>query len=170
MKVTPIRLVDEKGENVGIVETQKALKMAQDKELDLVEVAPNVKPPVCKILSWSKFKYELSKRQKGSSKGKAKEMKEMRFTPFTSGGDIDHKLKRVREFLSKKHPVKLTIRVKGRVLFDAVKAQLDKILKLLKGECELEGGPRKEGRNLSILILPSKSAPKKEIKSSKKKK
>jgi translation initiation factor IF-3 len=154
-------LIDENGENIGVIETQKALKMAQEKELDLVEVAPKVKPPVCKILSWSKFKYELSKRQRGSSKGKAKEMKEMRFTPFTSGGDISHKLKRVREFLSKKHPVKLTIRVKGRVQFDAVKAQLDKILKLLEGECELEGSPRNEGRNLSILILPSKSAPKK---------
>lgn len=130
--------------------------MAREKGLDLIEVAPSVRPPVCKILSWSKFKYDLSKKQRSSSKGKAKEMKEMWFSPYIGEGDINHKLKRVEEFLSKKHPVKLTIRVRGRVHNEVVTAQLEKILGLLEGKFETEEKPRREGRNLSIIIFPPK--------------
>lgn len=134
--------------------------MAREKDLDLVEVSPNSKPPVCKIMSWSKFKYELSKKKRSATKGKSKDMKEMRFSPFISDGDIEHKLKKVEEFLEKKHPVKLTIRVKGRVQSDVVYSQLEKILKLLEGKYETDERPRYEGRNLAILIFPNKSATK----------
>jgi len=133
--------------------------MAREKGLDLVEVSPNSRPPVCKIMSWSKFKYELSKKRKGSSKGKAKEMKEMRFSPYISDGDVNHKLKKVNEFLDKKHPVKLTIRVKGRVQYEVVSNQLNKILGLLQGRYETDQGPRREGRNLTQLIFPIKNTP-----------
>jgi translation initiation factor IF-3 len=136
--------------------------MANDAELDLVEVSPDAKPPVCKIISWSKFKYDLSKKKRSSSKGKSKEMKEMWFSPYIGKGDIDHKLKKVREFLKDKHPVKMTIRVKGRVHDEVVYDQLGKILKLIKGEYITESNPRREGRNLSIIILPPKSTKKKE--------
>jgi len=149
-------LIDEKGENVGVIETPEALRMAQDKGLDLIEVAPNTKPPVCKIMSWSKFKYNLSKKSRGSSKGKAKDVKEMRFSPYISMGDIEHKKRKVEEFLTKKHPVKLTIFVKGRVDYSVVRSQLDKILDILKGKFETDQFPRKEGRNLSILVFPLK--------------
>jgi translation initiation factor IF-3 len=155
-------LIDEEGKNLGETPTSKAIKMAQDKGLDLIEVAPNVRPPVCKILSWSKFKYDLSKKKRGSSKGKAKEMKEMWFSPYISSGDVEHKLKRVKEFLDKKHPVKLTIRVKGRVQWEMITAQLEKILKLLEGSYETEERPKREGRNLAITIFPLKAALKKE--------
>ncbi len=131
--------------------------MAREKDLDLVEVSPNSKPPVCKIMSWSKFKYELSKKRKSSSKGKSKDMKEMRFTPYISDGDIDHKLKRVEDFLTKKHPVKLTIIVRGRIQEQVVRSLLDKILKLLEGKYETDESPHHEGRNLAILIYPAKS-------------
>jgi translation initiation factor IF-3 len=144
------------------------LKLAYEKGLDLVEVAPNVRPPVCKILSWSKFKYDISKRKRDSSKSKAPEMKEMRFTPFTGKGDIKHKLKRVKEFLGKKHPVKLTIRVKGRVQREAITSQLTKILKLLENECHTDEKPRWEGRNLSIIVLPTKKTPQEKDKTVKK--
>jgi len=135
--------------------------MAREKELDLVEVSPHSKPPVCKIMSWSKFKYELSKKRKGSSKGKAKAMKEMRFSPYIDDGDIEHKLKKVNEFLEDKHPVKLTIRVKGRVQYEVVSNQLKKILDLLEGKYETDQRPKREGRNLSIIIFPIKNASKK---------
>lgn len=134
--------------------------MAQEKGLDLIEVAPNTKPPVCKIMSWSKFKYNLSKKKRGSSKGKAKDVKEMRFSPYISMGDIEHKKRKVEEFLAKKHPVKLTIFVKGRVDYNVVRTQLDKILAILEGKYETDQFPRKEGRNLSILVFPPKTVAK----------
>ena len=146
------------------METQKALELARSRELDLVEVAPNTRPPVCKIMSWSKLKYDFSKKQRASSKGRAREMKEMWFSPYISDGDIQHKLRKVEEFLSKKHPVKLTIRVKGRVQREAITAQLEKILNLLEGKFETEEKPKKSGRNLSILIYPKKSEAKKKEK------
>lgn len=162
IRISPVQVIDETGENLGEMETDKARQLAYDKGLDLVEVAPNTKPPVCKILSWTKFKYELSKKSKGSSKGKAKERKEMWFSPYIDGGDMNHKLKRVREFLSKKHPVKLTVRVKGRVTREVTKAQLDKILLNLEGDYDANESPRWEGRNYSVTAYPKKSAKKKE--------
>lgn len=149
-------LIDDKGKNLGEVETKKALQMAKEKDLDLVEVSPNARPPVCKIMSWSKFKYELSKKSKGSSKGKAKEQKEMWFSPYIDEGDIQHKVKKVKEFLQKKHPVKITIRVKGRVSREVIQEQLDNILNHLEGTFETDETPRREGRNLAIRILPKK--------------
>lgn len=154
-------MIDEKGENVGVIETKEALKMAREKDLDLIEVSPNSKPPVCKIMSWSKFKYNLSKKKRSSSKGKAKDVKEMRFSPYISSGDIEHKKRKVEEFLADKHPVKLTIFVKGRVDYRVVREQLENILKILEGSYETDQSPRKEGRNLSILIFPPKNEGKK---------
>jgi len=130
--------------------------MARDLEFDLVEIAPKAKPPVCKIMSWSKYRYELSKKQKSSSKGRAKEQKEMRFSPFIDKGDIEHKLKKVREFLKKKHPVKITIRVKGRVQRDVITKQLDMIIGMLDDEYETNERPHFEGRNYALLIFPKK--------------
>ncbi len=130
--------------------------MARDQDLDLVEVAPNERPPVCKIMSWSKFKYELSKKQKGSSKGKAKDEKEMWFSPYIDEGDIKHKIKKVKEFLKDGHPVKITIRVKGRVPQDVIKSQLRNILGYIKGEYDKDGRTRFEGRNVAVRIVPKK--------------
>lgn len=142
------------------METAEALKLAQSKDLDLVEVAPKARPPVCKIMSWSKFKYDLSKKKKSSSKGKSKEIKEMWFTPYIGDGDLKHKLTKVEEFLQKNHPVKITIRVRGRVQKEAITSQLNKILKLLEDKSETDEKPRIAGRNLSILIFPKKSVSK----------
>lgn len=159
--MSPVQVIDEEGNNLGVIETEKALQMARERELDLVEVAAKARPPVCKIMSWSKFKYELSKKSKGSSKGKAKERKEMRFSPYIGESDIEHKLKKVREFLAKKHPVKLTIRVRGRVTKEVVDEQMQDVLKRLEGEFETEEKPRREGRNLAINIFPAKKSTKK---------
>jgi translation initiation factor IF-3 len=138
------------------METKAAIELARSKGLDLIEVAPNEKPPVCKIMSWSKFKYDLSKRKKKSSRGKAKELKEMWFTPYISVGDREHKLSRVIEFLSKKHPVKITVRVKGRVQREVVTEQLNTIIKLLQGKFETSAQIKFEGRNLSTTLFPTK--------------
>jgi len=144
------------------MDTDEARRIAREKELDLVEVAPNARPPVCRIMSWAKFRYELSKKSRGSSKGKAKERKEMWFSPYIGEGDLDHKLKRVREFFGKKHPVKLTVRVKGRVTKDVTRVQLEKVIEKLSGDFDLNESPRWEGRNYSVTVYPKKSAKKKD--------
>lgn len=154
--MSPVRVIDEQGNNLGTLETSKALSMAKERELDLVEVAPKEHPPVCKIISWSKFRYDLSKKKKATIKRKSIELKEMRFSPFTDEGDKAHKLKRVTEFLSKKHPVKLTVRVKGRVHKEMVTSQLDSILEQLKGKYETDQTPVFQGRNLTITVFPTK--------------
>ena len=144
------------------METSKALELAISKELDLVEVSPNARPPVCKIMSWAKFKYELTKKAKSSSKGKSPSLKEMRFSPFTGEGDIFHKLKKVEEFLKEKHPVRLTIMVRGRVPRENIDAQLKHVLEKLSGKYETDQYPKFQGRNLTLLIYPAKAAKEKQ--------
>ena len=156
IRISPIRLIDDEGENLGVIETEKAQKMAQEKGLDLIEVSPNTRPPVCKIMSWSKFKYNLSKKRKGSSKGKSKDMKEMRFSPYIGEGDINHKKRKVEEFLEERHPVKIIIFVRGRVNRDVIYGQMENISNLFRDKWEIEEKPRREGRNLSRIIFPKK--------------
>ncbi len=86
----------------------------------------------------------------------------MWFSPYIGEGDLDHKLKRVREFLGKKHPVKLTVRVKGRVTKDVTRVQLEKVIEKLSGDFDLNESPRWEGRNYSVTVYPKKSAKKKD--------
>ena len=142
---------------MGELEIGKAIQIATEKELDLIEVSPNAKPPVTKIMSWSKFKYNYNKRRKESKK-KAIEQKEMWFKTYIDTGDLDHKLKRVREFLEKKHPVKITIRAKGRPSRENMKNLMTKILEKLKDNIkeEEDSRPKFEGYNYSIIVRPVK--------------
>lgn len=107
--------------------------MAKEAGLDLVEVAPNVRPPVCRIIEWSKFKYELSKKSKGQ-KRKPEETKEMRFGTLIGKGDMEHKLKRVREFLAAGSVVKLTVRTPRRVDIKLSDELMKKLLELLNSD------------------------------------
>lgn len=146
------------GEMLGEMPTEKALQMAQEKGLDLVEVAPNQKPPVCKIMSWSKFKYEEKKKlRKAKVKGKAKEMKEMRFPIFIDKGDLDHKLKRVREFLGKGHKVRLTVFFKGRSTPELGGELVKRILTELEESCTIQQPLKKQGRRWFLVVEPGKS-------------
>lgn len=135
--------------------------MAKEKELDLVAVAPEANPPVAKILSWSKFKYQQKKKKK-DSKGKRIEQKEMWFKAFIDSGDMKHKIRKVNEFLKKKHPVKLTVKAKGRVTRDHMNNLMDKILAELEGMIEYDGRPKSEGRNMSLIVRPAKNIKTKE--------
>jgi translation initiation factor IF-3 len=133
----------------------EALAKAKEAELDLVEVAPNAKPPVAKIISWSKFKYDQSKKRR-ESKNKAIEQKEMWFNVHIDKGDMEHKLKRVREFLEKKHPVKLTVRAKGRTNRDNMKTLMDSIISAFGEEVLVDAPPKFEGRNYAVYVKPAK--------------
>lgn len=93
-----MRVIDEEGENLGVISKEEALRIARDRDQDLILVNPNIEPPLAKIMPWSKFKYEQSKKQKVN---KASETKEMWFKPFMEAGDIEYRVRRIEEFLNK---------------------------------------------------------------------
>lgn len=155
IKAPKVLVIDEDGEQLGEMDTKEAISLAMEKELDLIEVAPNATPPVTKIMSWSKFKYTQEKKKK-ESKGKSIDQKEMWFKVFIEKGDMEHKLKRVREFLKKKHPVKLTIRPKGRVSRENITGLMTRILENLGDEVIYDNQPKYEGRNYAIIVRPAK--------------
>jgi len=156
IRADKLLVIDEQGNSLGVLNKFDALKIARDRELDLIEVSPKANPPVVKIESWSKFKYKLNKKKK-ETKSKRIEQKEMWFKAFIDKGDLDHKLKRVREFLAEKNPVKLTIKARGRVKTELLKELMQKILKDLEFEIEVPEAPAKfEGHNLSLIVRPIK--------------
>lgn len=149
-------LISETGEQLGEYDLSSALKLAQEIDLDLVEIAPKANPPVAKIMSWSKFKYQQQKKRK-ETKGKKTELKEMWFKSFIDIGDLGHKIKKVKEFLKKKNPVKLTVRAKGRVSSQIMLDLMGKILTELEGLVEYDTRPTFQGKNLSLIVRPVKN-------------
>ena len=117
IRVREVRLIDDEGNQKGIVPTLEALKMAKEKDLDLVEVSPNANPPVCKILDFGKYRFEQEKKLRESKKNqKVLKLKEIRMQPKIGSGDLDTKAKHVQEFLDEGSKVKVTIRFRGREL------------------------------------------------------
>ncbi|MCX7024174.1 MAG: translation initiation factor IF-3 [Spirochaetes bacterium] len=163
IRVREVRLIDDRGEQRGVLSTPEALKLAKDLNLDLVEVAPTGNPPVCKILDYGKYKFEQEKKFKDNRKNqKIVKIKEIRMQPKIDDHDLDFKSRHVREFLGEGDKVKVTIRFRGRELAhtelgeDVLKAVLDRI----EGQYMMEKPPSMEGRFMSMVLAP-KSAPKK---------
>lgn len=152
----PIFLIDAKGEKIGKMPTEKALTMAQEIGLDLVEVAPNADPPVCKIIDWAKFKYEQQKKlREQKKKTKMKKDKGMRFPATIDIGDKKHKLKRVQEFLQKGHRVTIDVYVKGRMPFEKAEELMSELMGKLSDKYKAtEEKPEKTRNRLSITFLP----------------
>lgn len=154
-----LRVLDEKGVQLGVMSRDEALFRARQAGLDLVEVAPEAKPPVCKIIDFKKFKYQEDKKQKaGQKKAKASETKEIRFTPFIAKNDFDIRLKRAREFLGEGDKVRLTVKFMGRQI---TKKQfgyelLNKALTNLKDLAVVEVEPKWQGRLLMMVLKPIK--------------
>ena len=140
------------------METRRALQMARDAEVDLVEVAPNSDPPVCRLLDYGKLLYLSSKKEKESKRGqKSTEQKEVRFRPNIGTHDLDAKVRKVREFIDDGSKVKLTVRFRGR---EAAHQQLGlsvlrRVADELKDDVRLERPPAMEGRALSMVLIPS---------------
>lgn len=151
IRVSTLVVIDADGTNLGQMSKIDALARAREQELDLVLIAPNLVPPVARILSWSKFKYEQSKKKK-DNKGHKSETKEMWFKPKIEEGDIAHKLKRVKEFIEKGDRVKITVKVKGRVLREQVIETMERIKRAVSEFAEVEGNPKFEGRNFTAFI------------------
>ena len=156
IRVREIRLIDDEGEQKGIVPTLEALKMARDRDLDLVEVSPNANPPVCKILDFGKYRFEQEKKLRDSKKNqKVLKLKEIRMQPKIGSGDLDTKAKHVQEFLDEGDKVKVTIRFRGRELahtelgFDALK-EVEK--RLTPGSFAIEKAPAMDGKFMSMTL------------------
>jgi len=154
IKVPEVQLIDENGENVGVVGTTEAIRMAEIAGLDLVEVGPNVKPPVCKIMDYSKYMYLQNKKSRSNKKGKTKDTKEFRFTPVIDNADIEHRVNRAKEYLGKGHPVKLTMFIKGRQSREQASDVFNDILTNFSDYSSIEPNPVKEGRNIFITFKP----------------
>lgn len=150
-----VRLIDAENNPIGIIDTKKALAMAQEADLDLVEVAPNATPPVCKIISWSKFKYDQSKKMKSNTS--KTQMKEVRMGALIGENDRLHKTKRIKEFLVDKYLVRVAVRTPGRIKIDQSKAVMEKILTDIYEYGELEGTTKQEGPSIVAMLKPLKT-------------
>jgi translation initiation factor IF-3 len=163
IRVPQVRLVGDNIE-VGVYPIQEALKMAQEQQLDLVEISPNADPPVCKIIDYNKFLYEKKKKEKEmKAKSKASEVKEIRFTPNTDDHDFDFKAKRAEKFLKEGNKVKAYVQFKGRAIQFKERGELLllKFAERLGDSGVLEGMPKMEGKRMLAIWAP-KSQKKKE--------
>jgi len=150
--VPKVQLITEKGENEGEIATKKALAMAQEAELDLVEVGPKAKPPVCKIMDYSKYLYEQKKKARKNKSRKTKPLKEFKFSPVIDIGDKETRIRRAKEFLDKGHPVKLTMWIKGRQSRDQAREVFKDILTNFTDYSSIEAEPRYEARQIFIIF------------------
>ncbi len=157
IRVREVRLIDDQGNQHGIVPTPEAVRMAQDRGMDLVEVAPQASPPVCKILDYGKYKFELEKKNRESKKKqKLVKMKEIRMQPKIEEHDLDFKSKHVKEFLDEGNKVKVTVRFRGRELAHTERGKdvLEKVLERLEDSFSVDRPPQMEGRFMSMIISP----------------
>lgn len=156
-----MRVIDEEGKQIGVIPTAEAQQLAKDKELDLVEIAPEAKPPVVKITDFAKFQYLEEKKQKEArKKTKETEVKEVRFSPFIGEHDKDTNLKKIRKFLKDGDLVKITIVFKGRQMghTEFGPKLLQRIMAELGGIAQQDREARFEGRRFSTVIKPTKGA------------
>jgi translation initiation factor IF-3 len=159
ISVSEVRLIDAEGQQIGIVSTREALRAAEESGLDLVEISPTAKPPVCRIMDYGKYLFEISKKQaEAKKKQKQIQVKELKFRPTTEEGDYQVKLRNLIRFLEHGDKVKITLRFRGREV-----AHQDlgmKILERLQQDtaevCIVEQHAKREGRQLMMVLSPKK--------------
>ncbi|ADG82726.1 translation initiation factor IF-3 [Thermincola ferriacetica] len=157
IRAKEVRLVSSDGEQLGIVPLKEALRFAQEKDLDLVEVAPSAKPPVCRIMDYGKYKYEQSKREKEArKKQKIINVKEIKLRPNIEAHDLVTKTNNIVRFLKDGDKVKVTVMFRGREMAhtDLGKQLLDKVVDQLKDITIVERQPKVEGRNMVMILAP----------------
>ena len=160
IRISPVRLIDEDGSQLGITETFKALKMAQEKGLDLVEISPTAKPPVCKIMDWGKFQYQEAKKlQDAKGKQKKIDVKGVRFRPTTDENDLNFKMKQTEKFLSKGNKVKVEIVLRGRekAFANQSREKLQKFIDKIEIPIKIEQGIKRQFNGFNALISSNKN-------------
>ncbi len=164
IRVPQVRLIDEKGNQVGVISTFEALQMARDRGLDLMEVSPTAQPPVCKICDYGKFKYEKKKKEQTAKKKQTViKVKEIQLRPQTDVHDLDYKFKNVKNFLEEGDKVKITIMFRGREIayVDQGFKMMKQLAELVKDVAIIEAPPKVEGKKLIMIVAPAgkKNAP-----------
>ena len=150
-----VRLIGADGEQLGIMSAREAYKLAQEAELDLVKIAPGAKPPVCKIIDYGKYRYELARKEKEArKKQKTVELKEVRLSPNIDTNDLNTKMNAARKFISKGNKVKVTLRFRGREMahVQASKHILDVFAEALADIAVVEKAPKLEGRSMGMVL------------------
>ncbi|MDA8352048.1 MAG: translation initiation factor IF-3 [Firmicutes bacterium] len=159
IRAREVRLIDRDGNQLGIKPLREALRLAREADLDLVNVAPKAKPPVCRIMDYGKYRYEQSKREKEArKKQKTIQIKEVRFSPSIEEHDVNTKLRKVKKFLEKGDKVKLSIRFRGREITHQGlgRKMLTRMAEELKEIGEVERHPKMEGRHMIMILAPKK--------------
>jgi translation initiation factor IF-3 len=153
-----VRLVDSDGTQRGVVSAREALEAAREQGLDLVEVSDKADPPVCRIMNFDKFRYELKKKQQEAKKKQTViETREIKFRPKTEEHDLAFKIRKIKEFLAEKNKVKVTMRFRGREIIYAQTIGLDALTKIadtLREDCVIIQEPKMEGRQLVMFVGP----------------
>ena len=157
-----VRLIGDQGEQLGIMSAQEALKIAVEKELDLVKIAPGSNPPVCKVMDYGKFRFEQAKKEKEAKKNqRVIEIKEIRMSPGIGENDFNTKLKNGQKFLNDGDRVKVSVRFRGREMAHTEIGE--QLLKDFAAKCAdiatLDKNPKLEGRNMSMFLSPKPQAP-----------
>lgn len=162
IRAREVRLITETGENIGIVSLREALERAEEAGLDLVEVAPNAEPPVCRIMDYGKFQYEQAKRERQARKQqKTVEIKEIRLRPKTTDHHLSFKIRDARRWLEEGMKVKVRIRFRGREITypEIAREQLERIAEDLRDIAVVEQQPGMEGRTMLMVLAPQKQTP-----------
>ncbi len=157
IRAAKLRVISPDGEQFGILDLAEALAKSEEFGLDLVEVAPNVDPPVCKIMDYGKFRYEESKKDHERKKKQATVvLKEIKLRPKTEEHDLDYKVKRLKRFIADNCKVKVTVMFRGREITHPEQARLliDRVLALVGDEVQVEQSAKFEGRNMTLVLAP----------------
>jgi translation initiation factor IF-3 len=160
IRVPEVRVIGEDGQQIGVMRTEEALRYAQERDLDLVEVAPDARPPVTRILDYSKYKYEQAQKQKAARKHQQQiTIREIKFRPKIAQNDYDTKKGHVMRFLKRKDKVKITIMFRGREVTHPERGQqlLERLAEELKDLAIVEQRPNLDGRNMTMMLGPSKA-------------
>ncbi|MCI7492732.1 MAG: translation initiation factor IF-3 [Lachnobacterium sp.] len=150
-----VRLVGADGEQLGIVSSKEAQKIADEAGLDLVKIAPNAKPPVCKVIDYGKYRYEMARKEKDAKKKqKTVELKEIRLSPNIEANDLNTKVNAAKKFLAKGNKVKITLRFRGREMahMNSSKHILDDFAESLADVAVVEKAPKVEGRSIGMVL------------------
>ena len=150
-----VRLIGPDGEQIGVVSSREAQKIADEAGLDLVKIAPNAKPPVCKVIDYGKYRYELARKEKDAKKKqKTVELKEIRLSPNIEANDLNTKMNAARKFLAKGDKVKITLRFRGREMahMNNSKHILDDFAENLSDVAVVEKAPKIEGRSIGMVL------------------
>lgn len=157
IRISPLRVILEDGTQLGVISNRAAKDKAKELGLDLVEVSPNARPPVCKIMNFGKWKYEQSKKKRDAKKSQSKNtVKQIKFRPRTDIHDLEFKTRNARKFLQEGHKVQLEVRFKGRENAhpDVGRATLDKVIMELSDIAKIERAPFYENRSMTAVVVP----------------